>query len=191
MKIVGIGLNRTGTTTLGQCMRHWGLRHVSCSREAFDLWREGDTENLLQLIDAHDSFDDWPWPLVYKEIDARYPGTKFILTRRKDPQTWFDSLCKHAVRTGPTDFRRYIYGYDMPQDHAAEHIRYYEAHLEDVRTYFKDRPTDLLEVCWEDGDGWAELAAFLGFEAPNAALPHVNRSSAYQFASPYWRKLTL
>jgi hypothetical protein len=32
-------------------------------------------------------------------------------------------------------------------------------------------------VCWEDGHGWAELAAFLGFDIPDLAFPHRNRSN--------------
>ncbi len=29
MKVFGIGLNKTGTTTLGLCLQHWGFRHKS------------------------------------------------------------------------------------------------------------------------------------------------------------------
>jgi hypothetical protein len=176
MKIVGIGLNKTGTTSLGVCLKHWGLRHISYDLEAFEFWRQGDWPAVLRCMEAHDSFEDWPWPLLYREIDTAFPGSKFILTRRKDPRTWFESLCKHADRTGPTDFRKPIYGYEMPHGQDEAHIRFYLAHNEAVRDYFKDRPNDFLEVCWEDGDGWAELAAFLGFEAPDWPFPHVNKS---------------
>ena len=176
MKVVGIGLNKTGTTTLGACLRHWGLNHISCDREAFDLWRAGKTDELLRWVERFDSFEDWPWPLIYREIDRAFPGTRFILTRRKDPDVWFRSLSKHAVRTGPTEYRRHIYGFEMPQRHEEEHLRFYRDHLAAVREYFRDRPGDLLEVCWEEGDGWRELAVFLGFEAPAIPFPHENRS---------------
>ena len=176
MKIVGIGLNKTGTKTLGACMRYWGFKHISCNTKAFDHWRAGDYRRLMNRIRRFDSFEDWPWPLIFREIDAEFPGSKFILTRRADADTWFNSLCEHAKRTGPTDFRKYIYGHAMPQAHRAEHINFYENHLRTVRDYFRGRPDDLLEVCWEKGDGWAELSQFLGFEKPDLPFPHENKS---------------
>jgi hypothetical protein len=175
MKVVGIGLNKTGTSTLGACCRHWGLKHMSCNKQAFQQWLDGDSQGLMQWLEQYDSFDDWPWPLIYREIDSRFPGTKFLLTRRKDPDTWFRSLCRHAERTGPTEIRKQVYGHEMPHRHRDDHIRIYEDHLRSVRKYFGNRPDDLLEVCWEEGDGWTELAAFLGLEKPDIAFPHENR----------------
>jgi len=176
LKIVGVGLNKTGTKSLGVCLRYWGCRHISCSVEAFELYRSGEYAALMDWVAKYDSFDDWPWPLIYREIDAEFPGTKFILTKRKSPEVWFDSLCKHADRTGPTRFRSEIYGYDMPHRYRDEHIRFYEQYVISVREYFRQRPDDLIEVCWETGDGWRELAGFLGFEEPAMVFPHVNRS---------------
>jgi hypothetical protein len=175
MKVVGVGLNKTGTSTLGACLRHWGLKVASCNPEAFSLWRKGSYEKLLQWVDRYDGFEDWPWPLIYKEIDQKYPDSKFILTRRNNAEAWFASLEKHSERMGPTDMRKYIYGHVMPQGHKEEHIRFYENHLRSVREYFKDRPDGLLEVCFEEGDGWEKLACFLGFEHPNIPFPHANK----------------
>lgn len=178
MKIVGVGLNKTGTKTLGVCLRHWQLKHVSFSRKAFDLWRANDRAAWMTLVAEHESFEDWPWPLMFREIDSHFPGSKFILTRRINPDVWFESLCKHADRTGPTEIRKYIYGFDMPHDHKREHVRYYEEHLESVRQHFKDRPEALLEVCWEEGSGWTELAQFLGRPIPDVPFPHKNKAPA-------------
>jgi hypothetical protein len=176
MKIVGIGLNKTGTKTLGACFRHWGLKHQSFNEEAFELWRRKEVEELLKWVGEYESFEDWPWPLIYADIDRKYPEAKFILTKRKNPETWFHSLCKHADRTGPTIFRKYIYGHELPHHHKAEHIQLYEHHIESVRKYFQHRPDDFLEVCWENGDGWQELARFLGYEAPCIPFPHENKA---------------
>lgn len=177
MKVVGIGLNKTGTNTLMSCLSHLGFRHQTYSNEAFKLWLDKDYSSLMQWVASFDSFEDWPWPLLYKEIDKTFEGSKFILTIRKDPETWFKSLCNHADRTGPTDFRKYIYGYDLPYEHKQEHINFYEKHLQSVHQYFKNRPDDLLEICWENGDSWAKLSNFLNLETPNIPLPHRNKSS--------------
>lgn len=64
----------------------------------------------------------------------------------------------------------------MPHEHEKEHIQFYENHNKSAREYFKDRPQDLLEVCWEAGDGWRELAEFLNRESPKIPFPHANKS---------------
>lgn len=177
MKIVGIGLNKTGTKTLGACMRHWQLKHASFSPDAFDLWWNNDYSTLMKWVAMYDSFEDWPWPLIYNQIDSSFAGTRFILTRRKNPDVWFESLCKHAERTGPTIIRKAIYGFGMPHNYKREHIRYYNEHLHSVREHFNGKPEALLEVCWEEGSGWAELSRFLDLPQPDTPFPHENRSS--------------
>lgn len=176
MKVVGIGLNKTGTTTLGVCLRYWGLNHISCSQEAFELWKNNEYDQLLTWVQKYDSFDDWPWPLIFPHIDSRFPGTKFVLTRRKDAQTWYRSLCKHACRTGPTVFRKHVYGHEMPHNHMNAHIEIYERHLDTVREYFRGRDNDFLEVCWEENHGWDELSSFLGLVRPTMPFPHANKA---------------
>ncbi|MEM7342910.1 MAG: sulfotransferase family protein [Chloroflexota bacterium] len=194
MKVVGIGLNKTGTKTLRECLSHWGYeKHLTFDLDSFHLYQQGDYEALWETMRAYDSFEDWPWPLMYKEIDAQFPGTKFILTTRKNPEVWFTSLCKMAVRIGAlNDFEQYIYGYAMPHGHKAEHIEFYEAHNRAVEEHFKDRPEQLLKVCWENGDGWQALADFLEKPIPDQPFPHINKSSPMMYAgsSGLFAKLT-
>ena len=177
MKVFGVGLNKTGTKSLAGCFQHWGLKRVSLNDAAFRLWCENDLEGLFEIADIFDAFEDWPWPLLYRQFDARFPGSKFILTVRKDPQTWFRSLAQHALRTGPTEYRKRIYGTFMPQTAMDRHIAFYENHNAAVRAYFAGRPGDFIELCWENGDGWPALSRFLGFPEPNLAFPHANRAA--------------
>lgn len=187
MKVIGIGLNKTGTKTLGACLLHWGFRHQSCSTRDFDLWRTGREDEVFVRMEKYDSFDDWPWPLMYKTIDSRFSGAKFILTRRKDVATWFESLCLHAERMGSSAFRQCIYGHDMPRNHRVEHVAFYEKHLADVRAYFHARPNDLLEVCWEEGDDWKKLAQFLGLPVPDRPFPHNNKRDSKAASPVLWQ----
>lgn len=177
MKIFGIGLNKTGTTTLGVCLKHFGYHHATSNLELTRCVERGDLAAVFAFTDLHESFEDWPWPLIYRQLDERYPGSKFVLTTRRDGETWVKSLKKHALLTGPTEFRRIAYGHAMPDGHEAEHIALYERHNREVRDYFRGRPADFLEVCWETGSGWAELCAFLGKPVPNLPVPHTNRSA--------------
>lgn len=179
-KIIGVGLNKTGTTTLGTCFKHWGFKHSKLHSDAFGLYCAGRIDDVLKIAEGFDSFEDWPWPLVYERMDRAFPNSKFILTTRLDAETWFTSLCQHADRTGPTKYRKHIYGHAMPQAHREEHIRFYEKHNAAVRKYFQSRPGQLLEVCWERGDGWRELSEFLNLPQPHVPFPHANQTRRSQ-----------
>ena len=50
----------------------------------------------------------------------------------------------------------------------------YERHNREVLQYFGNRLSkDLLVVCWEQGDGWAELSRFLNKRLPEEPFPHL------------------
>lgn len=177
-KVFGIGLQKTGTTTLGVSLKKLGYRGTTYDWNLTKSFFEGNIEPLFAVADKYDSFEDWPWPLAFKELDERYPNSKFILTRRKSAEIWFESLKRHADRYDVTKYRKLIYGHEMPHQHKDEHIAFYQAHNQAVREYFSSRPTDFIEVCWEEGDGWVELCSFLNIDdIPNKPFLHLNRSS--------------
>ena len=153
MKIVGIGLGQTGTSTLAACLRHFGYRHKTWDKALYDAYARGDMAAIDRVLDAYDSFDDWPWPMLYREIDQRYPGSKFILTLRDNPETWLRSLETHARRRVNRTRIWQFYGMAHGRFEAEKARQRYLQHAEDVRRYFKDRPEDFLEVCCERGDG--------------------------------------
>ena len=178
IKVIGVGLNRTGTKTLGYYLKKWGFRHKSYDLDAFHLLRSGRIDALLEMMNEYDSFEDWPWPLMFREIDARFPNARFVLTVRRTPEVWYRSLCNMAVRMGPLhEFEQYIYGYAMPQGHRQEHLRYYREHTQAVEEHFRDQPMKLLKICWENGFYTQELADFLGLEVAKIPPQQVNRSS--------------
>lgn len=175
MKVFGIGLNKTGTTTLGRCMKEFGFRHHSFDLALTRSICNGNFQPAFRVIDEYESFEDWPWPLFYKKIDKHYPESRFILTVRKDSSTWFESLKRHADRTGPTEFRQLIYDHEMPHDFKSHHIAFYENHNSNVREYFAGKD-NFIEVCWEDGAEWKRLAEFLNKPVPDKPFPHANKS---------------
>jgi len=68
VKIFGIGLNKTGTTTLGQCGKILGYRCTSCSRGLLeDVVLRKDFTRVKDAVSEYDLFEDWPWPVVVKE----------------------------------------------------------------------------------------------------------------------------
>lgn len=179
MKIFGLGLNKTGTTTLGACLQCLGFRHSSFDLDLLKHVAIGELDPLFTTVASHDSFEDWPYPLVFEELDQRFPGSRFILTRRSSPERWLASLSAHALRTDPfigTRSRSLAYGAPYPQLNPQGHLAQYRRHLERVRRYFQHRPQDLLEVCWEEQASWDPLCTFLERPVPQLPFPHANAS---------------
>lgn len=183
VKVIGIGLNKTGTKTMAHHLRTWGLNHRTYDSDSttespsFRLYQSGDIDSLMEIVAEHDSCEDWPWPLLFREIDARFPDAKFVLTTRSSPDVWYRSLCNMAVRIGPLPlYEKAVYGSSMPQGRRDDHIRIYEDHNRAVREHFADRPGKLLELSWGEGDEAEKLAAFLGLTGVDTAPLHVNRS---------------
>jgi hypothetical protein len=173
-KVFGIGLHRTGTSTLGRCLQVLGYNHCSVRRDLLVAYRGGDMARLLAEAEKFDSFEDWPWPLAYRELfEAFGSRARFILTVRKSPEVWLESLKKHSLRTHPERHCRTLaYGFDYPHGYEAEHVAFYNKHNADVQAFFADKRKALLTVCWENGDGWKELCGFLGFRIPREPFPH-------------------
>lgn len=181
MKIFGIGLNKTGTTTLGSALEILGYsKHVKSNLDLLKSWQEGHYEPLWRTVEQNNNFEDWPWPLVYQEVFEKYSDAKFILTVRKDENAWFKSLCKHAEKTGPTEHRKIVYGSYMPHDFEDTYKKFYMDHNVAVERFFeKHAPEQLLKICWEYDDGWKELCDYLKLEVPKKKFPVLNRSSKY------------
>ena len=174
-KIFGIGTLRTGTTSLGSAMEILGYKHTHAKRNA--LLRHVKANNLTRVfrwVDQHDSFEDWPWPLIYRELDERYRNSRFILTVRRDDESWLKSIVKYSAFIGPSPGREMFFGYSMPTGHEAEYVARYREHNQRVRDYFKGRPGKLLVVCWENGDEWQKLCKFLGVRVPHSPFPRRN-----------------
>jgi hypothetical protein len=152
LKVFGIGLNKTGTSTLGAAGELLGLRDKSWDAGLFhDTMIEGRRDRLWRAIDEFDLFNDFPYPLLYPEIDARYPNAKFVLTRRSSPEVWLSSIKSHSMRASPSSrTHRVVYGLRYPHGCEDLYLEYYKRHFETAREYFANRPDDFLEICWEE-----------------------------------------
>jgi len=180
-KVFGIGLNKTGTTTLGSCLKALGYKHTSYNIEMLRMFRAGRLDVIHSHCCNYDSFEDWPYPLLYRELDQWFPESRFILTSRESAAIWLTSLEQHSLRVDPDrgcETREIVYGTPYPQLERMSLLSMYRDHLERVRDYFKDRPEKLLEVCWEKGSGWQQLCSFLECDVPrHIDFPHANRAS--------------
>lgn len=192
VKVFGIGFHKTGTTSLGLALEHFGyrvchgavpLREALGHRLMMHLLDDRHLEPIMRVARHYDAFEDNPWFVLYRELDRRFPGSKFILTIR-DEARWLDSACRYF---GPTrsDLRRWIYGDASPLGNEQRWAERYRSHNDAVTSYFSARPDDLLVVDWEHGDGWNELAAFLGRTPPSALpFPHSTKPRQSIRSSP-------
>lgn len=174
MKVFCVGLGKTGTSTFAECMTRLGFWHRTGPGPWGLLMRQsGRTEPLMRLAAEYDSVDDFPWPYLYRELAEHFPDARFVLTKRCDPDTWFDSLSAHYDRAGGSLEWRLAYGLDSPYGARDELIDLYERHNRAVARYFSGTGR-LKELVWENGDGWAELCDFLDLPRPAGPLPHRN-----------------
>lgn len=173
-KVFCIGFQKTGTTSLGEAL---GMLGYSVTGPNFltnqDL--ENQVYNLaFTMAEKHDAFQDNPWPLLYKEMDQKFPGSKFILTTRPLDE-WIDSVVRH-FGTRETAMRRWIYGSGCPQGNEDRYTERYELHNREVLEYFRDRPEDLLVFNVTAGDSWDKLCPFLDRDIPDTDFPHSNKA---------------
>jgi len=177
MKVLGLGWAKTGTTSLAQAVRRLGYKHKSQDMDLVDRYGEGDWNAIKAIAQDFDSFEDWPWLLLYRQFDEWFPGTKFVLTVR-DEEAWLPSLRKQWARV-PHDKvsrrrREVLYGAPVPDISDQQLLGIYRRHNEGVREYFKDRPQDLAVFDWTKGHGWHDLCAFLDEPLPIEEFPRAN-----------------
>lgn len=180
-KVFGIGLNKTGTSSLKRALVTLGYNHSDLRGYLTYKYFNNRFDQIFDRVEEFDSFEDWPWPLLYKQVFEKYgKNARYILTRRGSAEAWLESLKAHTLTTNPDNNpRKRIFGYDYPHGAEAQHIDFYERHLFETRKFFASQGASdvLCEVCWEEGDGWRELCGFLNEPTPNATFPHLNRRS--------------
>jgi len=168
MKIFCIGLSRSGAMTLNKALQILGYRSL------FVLDYEHLEDNLLE----YDTFTHTPLAAVYRELDSRFPDSKFILNIR-ERESWLGSLERQWKTVNLNDLseagrkiRLSVYGTDQFDREALG--RAYDQHLDSVSQYFKNRDQSLLilDVC--GGEGFEKLCPFLGRSIPSQPFPHQN-----------------
>jgi hypothetical protein len=175
-KIFGTGCHRTGTTSLNNALNILGFSSLHGAFELFDDPRHA-------LLQEYDAFTDNPIPLLYKELDLSFPGSKFIHTIRP-LEDWLKSV-KWLFTVGPIKYRwdsepvvgrihLAFYGIDYfePDVFGKRYLR----HNAEVIEHFASRPTDLLMLDLGRDDCWSRLCAFLDKDIPTAPFPFCNRA---------------
>lgn len=179
MKIFGIGLNRTGTTSLSEALNLLGYqaKHWNDTIHMID-YVDGQWEIDYDQFNKFDAFVDTPIARTYKVLDQHYPGSKFILTTR-GINSWLESCKRHFAakklkkRSKKNKIlNKEIYGVDVFDK--KQFIKIYFKHFDNVKEYFKNRKNDLLIIDICRGEGWDELCSFLNEPIPQELFPALN-----------------
>ena len=191
-KVFGIGFQKTGTSSLGaifdklgyQVASYHDFRHFA-SRDNVD-WDE-ISALALEIATRRDAAKDTPWPLLYRELDAAFPGSKFIhLTR--DTEAWIKSAV-NDFGDYPNAVHKAIYGVPFPKGHEEIWINRYERHNAEVADYFRDRPEDYLCMRLEDEFSYEAVCEFLGEPLVGTGAPVANTRLRKRI-NMLWRRLT-
>jgi len=192
-KVFGIGLSRTGTTSLTQALNILGYKaihfpHDDVTRaELYRFFAVGSGRLSLALLQEANAITDTPVCCVFKALDQAYPGSQFILTVR-EKHAWLTSCrsfwleqvepyCREKPERWLAQYLRVIherlYG---RQDYEPETFsKAYDTYTAEVKEYFRERPQDLLilDIC--AGEDWSQLAPFLEVPIPETPFPWENR----------------
>jgi hypothetical protein len=165
-KIFGIGLSRTGTTSLTEALKILGFTAIHYPTS-------------LQEIELYDAATDLPVADAFEMLDGKFPGSKFIYTVR-ERQRWLESCRRHwtlkqeKIDCTKRELRQRLYGtvnFDLDLFAQA-----YDRHENRVLSYFAERPHNLLslDICGGRAD-WEMLCSFLAEPVPKLPFPYTNR----------------
>jgi hypothetical protein len=164
-KIFGIGLAKTGTTSLNDAFAILGITSIGCP-------------SSISSIRRFDAATDGIVAARFEELDRAYPGSKYIYTVR-DREGWVRSYIRHHRRKqaslpGHAEMTKSLYGTGGTERETL--LDAYDRHERHVMDYFRERRDDLLVLNICDGHaGWEPLCEFLGLPIPDEAFPSSNR----------------
>lgn len=180
-KVFGIGLSRTGTKSLTVALNLLGIRARWYPHDERTFHELLLANYRLSILETYQAITDTPVVPFYPQLDATYPGSKFILTVR-DQSSWLSSCARHWVNAAiphgtdqlPRRFANYIdsavYGCNAFNRERFTYV--YDRHVSGVMEYFGQRSADLLVIDICGGEGYEKLCPFLGLPMPaNSQFP--------------------
>lgn len=180
-KVFGIGLARTGTTSLHEAM---GLVGLSSAPDSIPLLDSID----IDFLQRHDAFFDNPIPFRYEALETICPDSKWIVTQRP-VDDWLRSMdwlfrsgldrLKPDLRRVGDRVHRQLYGSDEFDEQRLRQI--YERHYAALETWVEQRNSLWIHV--ERGISWEPLCAFLDVPIPDTDFPHANRRRRRSFGT--------
>src|SRR5688572_18590389 len=96
-KVFGVGLSKTGTSSLTEALNILGIRSVHFPNDERTFEELRCAQYRLSVLDEYQSVTDTPVAPYFAQLDSAWPGSKFILTVR-DKSEWLRSAEAHWER---------------------------------------------------------------------------------------------
>lgn len=204
MKCLVLSLHRSATRSTAALLRGAGLRtaHFILADMRDDYaarvaGRETDLDFVFAatepLIAGYDAAADVPIPVLYRQLDRRYPDAKFLLVRR-DPAAWLRSVRAHTAGRPlfvGEKIQYWAYLPDRPLSLAdipdRDLLAAHAAHHERVAAYFAMHPEKLLAVDLDDPSIASRIGGFLGLAGP-LEFPTVRDAAAAEKKPSLWQR---
>lgn len=207
MKVIGVGVARTGTVSLKAALERLGFgpcfhsRYVLDHPERLRSWHaaaDGDAIDMGTLFAGYGSSVAWPGAAFWRELLSYYPEAKAILTER-DPQQWYDSVRNtiYELTGGNADnelveaarehvpsvramhgFNRKLIWEGFFGGRFTDRTHALRAYAEHNAAVRREVPADRLLV-YSVTEGWEPLCSFLGVPVPAEPFPRLNDSDAF------------
>jgi hypothetical protein len=101
LKIVGVGLSKTGTSSLNEALNLLGFKSIHYDTVRLNDVLDGSSPDPdFRRYDDVDAVTDLPAAYFYDELMAAYPLSKAILTIR-DEEAWWRSIAAHFNELSP------------------------------------------------------------------------------------------
>ena len=196
MKIICVGIGKTGTTSISKALRHLGYTVFDWEEQVFDfqdhwvdVFQNGAQLDVKRVYQHADAVVDAPGNFFWEEILEAYPDSKVILSEREEG-SWLKSLVNQLQVFEAVISRRFlavlsptsrkqifilyshltaILGSADPKSACVLRTRY-RMHNHRVKSLV---PPEKLLV-YNVKQGWKPLCDFLGCEVPTVAFPHEN-----------------
>lgn len=187
-RIFGVGMHKTGTTSLHHALVSLGIEsaHWPSAHWARRVWMEITTTGRSLALEKYYAACDLPISLLYRELDAAYPGSRFVLTIR-DPAEWLESVRRHWLpefnpfraqwESDPFTHKVHTLIYGRRKFCGDTFLARYHQHNEEVQEYFRNRPQDLLVLRVDENTSFRKLCDFLDKPVPLIPYPMANRVS--------------
>lgn len=176
-KVFGIGLSKTGTSSLttalnilGYKAKHFPLRLLR--------YNNGKLEIDLGQVGNYDAITDIPIARFYQKLYHTFPDSKFILTTR-NLEGWLDSCRRHfwpgqIIKSDNWINQLHKDIYNSIDFDREKFENAYLNHKKEVLSFFEDKENRLLVLDIINGDGWKMLCKFLDKPVPQAPFPHTD-----------------
>lgn len=197
LKVVGVGVGRTGTYSLKLAINQIGMGACHHMDEVLHnmskqvpLWSAAAAgkPDWRQIYHGYESAVDWPTACFFRELAEEFPTAKFVLTQR-DPEKWANSFGATIYKLlagkdqAPSEMHAWLEmasnviaktGFPAGLDHDAL-VQAFIAHNEAVKAAI---PTSQLLV-FEVKQGWGPLCNFLDIPVPPGEFPRTNHREEF------------